>query len=277
MVQELLFEYFCRPIMDASVQGYNPVNTLTYAAILFLVVYFFIYPMLKREKIALDYRFGFALLPFILFGAAFRVLNDMGMFTKTCNPLDPNFYTFTPGIWFLTAGIAIACLVAARKMAKDDSELYRIFAIFGSIICVPFIILDASKFIALDGFILIAAMAVFIVLGIKVIVNHFRKGFFSDKLNSLILAGQVLDGCATFVATSVYRCGEQHPLSASLLGVNPALFILVKIAIALLLIHYIDSDIKDKRFASFIKIVAIILGLAPGMRDLLTVAVGTCI
>ena len=280
MVQELLFEYFCRPMIDPRVQGYNLVNTGTYAIILFLAVYFLVYPILKKHAIKVDYKFALALVPFILFGSGLRVITDLGFFTKTCNPLDINFYTFTPGIWLLTAGLAIISLLVAKKLSKKEGDFHKMFAMFGSILAIPIILFLASKVMSFDGFLLASALAVFITLGVKFIVNHFRKGFFSDGLNSLLLAGQVLDGCATFVATSVQKCGEQHPLSESVLGVNPALFIAVKIAIALVLIYFIDRDMKsmhDQRYAEFIKLAAIILGWAPGLRDLLTIAVGTCL
>ncbi len=276
MVQEFIFENFCRPIIDSSVRGYNPINTLAYAAILFAVVFWFIYPFLKKRGILAGYMFILALLPYIFFGSAFRVLNDMGFFTKTCNPLDLQFYTFTPGIWLLTAGLAILGILGAKRLAKDEGEFYRLFGAFGAILFLPVFMFEAAQFRAVDGLILIATMVVAITLAVKFIVSRFRKGFFSDRLNSFILVGQVLDGSATFVATSVYRCGEQHPLSASILGVNPVLFILVKIIIALLLIHFIDRDLKDKNYSGYIKMAAIILGWAPGTRDMITVAVGTC-
>ncbi len=277
MAQDFLFEYFCRPIIDSSVRGYNAVNTLAYAAILFIIVYFFIYPFLKKRDVHVNYRFMLALLPYIFFGSSFRVLNDMGFFRKTCNFLDLQFFTFTPGIWLLTAGLAIMGILAAKRLAKGEDEFYKLFGIFGAILAIPFLMFEVTQFRAVDGFILIAIMVIAITLGVKVAVSRLRPGFFSDKLNSFILAGQVLDGGATFVATSVYRCGEQHQLSASILGTNPALFIVVKVAIALLLIYFIDRDIKDKNYSGFIKLAAIILGLAPGARDMLTVAVGTCL
>lgn len=277
MAQDLVYEYFCRPIIDPNVMGYNPVNTLVYAAILFLLVFYFIFPLLKHKSVKVDYRFVLALLPYIFFGASFRVLNDIGVFSKTCNFLDANFYTFTPGIWLLTATLTIIGLLTAKKIAKDESEFYKVFGILGTILALPFLVYEFSKFSAWNGFMLVAVMVIVITLATKFVVNRFRKGFFADKLNSFVLAGQVLDGSATFVATNIYRCGEQHPLSAAVLGVNPGLFIIVKIALALLLIYFIDRDVKEKEYAGLIKMAAIILGWAPGTRDLLTLSIGTCL
>jgi len=254
------------------------VNTSVYALILFVIVYFWLYPLLKKQDIKFSYGFALALLPFIVFGSALRVLNDMGILHKTCNILDPGFFTFTPGIWFLTAGITIAALLIAKKIAKaDESKFAKIFGGIGLVISLPIVLYEFSIFRAWEGFFIVIGMVIAITLVVKIIVELKEKKFFSDKLNILVVAGQVLDGSATFVATNIYTCGEQHPLSDAILGVNPGLFILVKIALALLIIHYIDQDVKDKNFANFVKIAVIILGFATGGRDLLTLGAGTCL
>ena len=134
----------------------------------------------------------------------------------------------------------------------------------------------STIFLAWSGFLIALGMAAALTLAAKFIVEFKWKEFFRDRLNILVVAGQAIDGSATFVATQLYRCGEQHPLSASILSVHPALFIIVKVIIALLIIHAADSDIKDENFRNFIKIAVIILGFATGTRDLLTLAVGTC-
>ena len=277
MLQEFFFEYFCEPIMNPSVQGYNLVNTGFYAIILFLAVFYFVAPFLKKQDIKIDFGFALAIIPFILFGAGLRVLNDIGIFQKTCNPFDINFFTFTPGIWIAVAGITIASLFIAKKLSKTSSEFNKKFGLIGLLFCLPILIFEIINFKAWGGFVMVLIIGVVLVVLTKIIAELRIKDFFKDKLNILVVAGQILDGTATFVATDIFNCGEQHPLSESILGVHPALFILIKILLALLIIYYIDRDVKDKRFATVIKLAVIILGFATGGRDLLTLAIGTCL
>jgi len=277
MVQALIHEYFCRPILDSSVQGYNFVNTSVYALILLLVIWFGIIPLLKRNEIPINFKFMLALLPYVVFGSAFRVLTDIGIFHKTCNVLDPGFFTFTPGIWFLTAGIAIAAMLVSKIVSKDEKAFYKYFGAIGLIVMLPVLLYLFPIFRSWDGFFLVIAIAAVITIITKFLVELKEKNFFDDKLNLLVVAGQVLDGSATFVATDIFNCGEQHPLSEVILGVHPAIFILVKIILALLIVHYIDRDVKDKRTGQFIKIAVIILGFATGGRDLITLGAGTCL
>ncbi|HLC79131.1 MAG TPA: DUF63 family protein [archaeon] len=273
---EFVYENFCRPAIDTTVQGYNIYNTALYALILFLLTVYFVYPLLKKNKIAVDFKFILALIPFVVFGSAFRVLNDIGIFSKTCSPLEFGFYTFTPGIWLLTAAITIISLLIAKKLAKNEEQFPLYFGGLGLLFALPVVIFELSIFEEWQGAAIVVALSTAITFATKFAVELKYKNFFSNKANILVVAGQVLDGSATFVATHIFNCGEQHPLSATILGVNPALFIVVKIIIALLIIHAADSDIKDENFRNFVKLAVIILGFATGTRDLLTLGVGTC-
>ncbi len=276
MARDLIFEYFCRPMIDPSVQGYNFVNTSVYAAILFLAAIFVVWPFLKSNKIKPDFKFMLSLLPYVVFGSALRVLNDQGILHKTCNPLDLNFLSFTPGIWILTAAIAMLGILVAKKFAKEN-EFGKWFAGFGLLFAVPVVMFNVTMFVVWDGFLITLGAAIAATFIVKKLVELKYKEFFSDKLNVLVLGGQILDGFATVTATAFYNCGEQHPISEIILGANPFLFPLVKIGIALLLIYFVDSDIKDRNFAGFIKIAVVILGIATGTRDLITLAAGTCL
>ncbi len=278
MAQDFLYQYFCRPAIDSSVQGYNLVNTATYAIILFLIAAYVILPLLKKANIKPGYRFITALLPYVLFGSTFRVPNDMGTFTKTCSPLDFGFYTFTPGIWFLTAAIAVAGLLISKKIAgENERKFYTFFTAIGMIFAIPVAVFEFTVFQAWSGYVTALIMAIILTFAAKYLAQLKFRDMFRDRANVLIVAGQALDGSATFVATQLYRCGEQHPVSEAILGINPLLFIFVKIVIALLIIYSVDSEIKDENLRGFVKLAAIVLGFAPGLRDLFTVGVGTCL
>ncbi len=286
MASDFLFEYFCKPAVTAGVQGYNLVNTAVYALMLFILCVYVIYPFLKKKGVAIDYHFMVAALGFVLFGSSLRVLNDLGFvlgiggisleFAKTCSPLKFGFYTFTPGIWFLTAAITILALIAAKKFSKNEEGFKRTFLAIGILISLPALVYEFSIFREWVNFGLVVAMVGAITFSTKKIVELKYRHFFADKASVLVVAGQALDASATFVATSVLKCGEQHPLSGAILGANPLLFILVKVVLALLIIHAVDHDVKDENFRGFVKLAIIILGFSTGGRDLLTLGVGTC-
>ncbi|MCR4369470.1 MAG: DUF63 family protein [archaeon] len=277
MAGDFIFENFCRPIIDSSVQGYNLVNTSIYALILFAIVFYGLYPFLKKNKIEFNYKFMLAILPFVFFGSAFRVLNDTGLFSKTCNVLDFGFYTFTPGIWILIAAITLASLFVAKKYSTNEEGFHKILGGMGLVFLLPLLAYHAINFLSWEGFAMALGLMALVTILTRALVGIWKKDFFSDHLNTMVVAGQAMDGASTFVATSLFSCGEQHPLSEFILGANPFLFILVKIALAVLIIHYVDNDVKDKNFAGFIKVAVTILGFATGTRNLITLGAGTCL
>ena len=84
-------------------QGYNPVNTVTYAIILGISL-FAILKIMDILKIKLDERFVISTAPYILFGASLRVIQDVGVVQP------PLSYMFiTPLVYVLAAVITAAC------------------------------------------------------------------------------------------------------------------------------------------------------------------------
>ncbi|RLG70069.1 MAG: hypothetical protein DRO04_02405, partial [Candidatus Iainarchaeum archaeon] len=69
-IANLLYEYFLKPIETYS--GYNPINTIAYAAILIFVAFKLIFPWLRKNW-KIDYKFALSLLGYIAFGCSFRV------------------------------------------------------------------------------------------------------------------------------------------------------------------------------------------------------------
>ncbi len=276
MLQDLWYEFFCRPAIEYG--GYNLVNTLVYGAILLAVGFFVVFPLLDRRGIKFNFRFALSLLPYIFLGSTFRVLEDLRLVERSCNPLEAGFYTYTPGIYIAVFAVVILALVSARIASrKFGISFYKIFGGIGAIAVIPLLAFHFLNFRTWLGFFEVIAVSAVLVVLAKLATEKFKKGFFSNKMNLLALGGQVLDGSATFVATQFFRCGEQHVLSDIVLKAFPFGFILIKIALVIVILHYVDKEIKNKNLRNFIKLFLIILGFATGLRDLFTLGVGTCL
>ena len=107
---------FLNPIKYTS--GFTWVNTLVYAVILLGIAFLIVYPLFNKKGIKFDLKFFLALLPFIIFGSALRVLTDLSLWEKTANPLDWRFYTVTPGIYLLVGLTAIIGLALILLLSK---------------------------------------------------------------------------------------------------------------------------------------------------------------
>jgi uncharacterized membrane protein len=100
-----------------------------------------------------------------------------------------------------------------------------------------------------------------------------------------MIVGHLIDGLTSYI--SIYdplHMGlplyeEKHPVSNLLLEVWPPLFPIMKLLMILMVIAFFDILYKEElknytRLANLLKIGIIILGLSPGLRDLLRVTIG---
>lgn len=272
----MLFESFVRPVYDSTVQGYNLVNTAVYGAILLFLSFFVIFPLLDRKEIKFDYRFCIGLIPYILIGTSLRAINSAGLIEgihKTLNPLELGYWTFTPGVWFLTFGIVIFGLFLSKFL--DERKIIpfnTVFPVIGLCFSTPLLLLLFVNFTNWTGFFLVSVSIAAVVLGIAFLLKKipFTKKL-AGKFNLLVVSGQVIDSVATGFAVFFYGFSEQHPLSNAVLSIHPILFLVIKVAIVLALLYYIDSEIKGKNLGEFIKTFLMILGFATGLASVLKI------
>ena len=116
-IGQFIDTYYIHPIV-ISTEGYNPVNTVTYAIILGISL-FLALKILEILKIKIDERFVIATAPFIIIGASLRVILDVGL------PQPPFSYWFiTPPVYVLAFIIAATALLTciALESGKEKGE-----------------------------------------------------------------------------------------------------------------------------------------------------------
>jgi uncharacterized membrane protein len=115
--------------------------------------------------------------------------------------------------------------------------------------------------------------------------KHEAIAVYKKPLNLSMLAGHLIDGITSYV--SIYdplRMGlpsyvEKHPASNGLMELWPPLFPLVKFLLIIVVIYVFDVVYKNElekysRLVNLLKIGIFILGVSPGLRDLLRVTMG---
>ncbi|MBM3229942.1 DUF63 family protein [Candidatus Parvarchaeota archaeon] len=324
--------YYIQPILNH--EGYNPVNTLTYALIA-LAAAFIIWGQFKKHKITVDREFFISTLPFILLGPTMRVVTDsidtgvmqahagvssgiIGSFYSfilSTHLYDYGFLTSSPGIYFVTAAILFASLFAQkfaeRKFPSKSANLMRNVGIF--LFLLHFLILLPMVSYPLYGLLIIALAG---------IIGFIARRFFSSALFArlsgsgltqshdgainggvgasnvapdqagslawLVVFAHSLDGAATFVTIDIFnrlepactllgKCyGEQHVVS-SFLGTfadTYLVFFAVKVIFSALVAFLVEKESQDRQEKTFIFLLLVVFGLAPGLRDLLRLATG---
>ncbi|MAG21679.1 MAG: hypothetical protein CL943_00035 [Candidatus Diapherotrites archaeon] len=268
-IGELLYDIFGKRIAEGG--QFSPVEYLIYGAIMLALAFFVIFPVLDRRGIKFDLRFAMAIIPFILLGSLIHVLEDMALIpTQSANPLELGFWFVTPGIWILVATITIATLVIAKYLeSKTKYSFHLLFAATGLIPSILIMLFIMSNFGNWPGFLgslaIVAGITAVAVLGFNKLT---KLKLLRDKFNILVTVSQLIGSVPTFIAVEFFGYGEQHPISDIILKFFPFSFVLIKLGLVLLILHYVDIEIENENLRGFIKIVVLILGLATGLRDL---------
>jgi uncharacterized membrane protein len=245
--------------------GYTILNTVVFGIILGICILIIIkmFKYIKKDPAELM----IPLIPFIFFGSSARALVDNNIYPLT-------YILVTPGIYILTGLMAIITLITAVFIEKKTNFDYRyIIFIVGTLICIPNILFMGP----------VNLVAVLQVVGVWAIVSSAfillrnKWALLSNKFNLSVLTAHLFDASSTYIAVDYYGYYEQHVLPSALTGLFGTAIIMfpLKIVVILGALYVIDTYIEDRTIANMLKLAIFILGLAPGLRNFLSLIMGT--
>ena len=281
-------------------EGYTVVSELTYGLIL-IVALFYIYILLKKKKVIVDWKFALALMPYIVYGPVSRVLEDTSYFQE------PLLYWFiSPLIYVQIAFFAILFLLIGlyleEKFGSEKITMNKTLFYGGLLFLLPSLILISSWILGnqwsestgvrFDVFIIVISIVLFVVFLVYYSSDYLKKkfsfaknfGVYKNALNLVILSGHMIDGLSSYISIKdPFAMGlhysEKHPASDMLLNIWGPLFPIVKFLLIIMVIYVFDilykEELKDHMtLVNLLKIGILILGFSPGVRDLLRVTMG---
>jgi len=274
MIREFLYKYYIDPIRYG--EAYTLVDTLTYALILIAAVYL-LYRGLRRYGIAIDDELVLATLPYVVFGGLLRVVEDTGMITS-----DLRFLLITPLIFFVVALIAGVALFGG-KIAENAgivsrySKVYAGVGIAGSFLSgaalVWFGLTETT--IALGVLAAILTLAAVSSLALWAFMAYaLNWGYVSNILYKLLIFGHMLDASATSYGIDLHPVHyvEQHVVGGALIDATGTAFsmFLLKFAVIIPAVYVLElyRHEGDTGFWHLILLAMIVVGMAPGIRDL---------
>ena len=258
---------------------YTPIGTLTYGIILVAAVAA-IYKLLEKMKINVNKKFFIALLPFIIYGGWTRALRDnsVGIYSSQA------WWWCSPPIYFVIAGIALLSLLISLGLQKFlKIDYWKTMFVLGLLpLAYNFTITNVVR---TNSLIIVFGLMIFWSVALFAISKY--KPNLLTKTNAGITLAHMLDASSSFTAVQFFGYCEQHILNGILMGEYcnvsslpallqfpsmPWMIFLPKLLVVPLVLHIIDKENADQRFKNFLKIIVLILGLALGIRDMLTVA-----
>jgi len=275
-------EYFINPMRSPQDYApYNLANTLAYAAAA-LVAAYLIYRLLKHLRVRIDEKFFAAILPFVLFGSALRVIEDSGILPRVVDLFGVELFPFiTPGIYFLTFGAVVLSLAAALVAEKKfKTPAWKVLGGLGCVLALAALapVLASVKYL-FQGLLILVLGAAGIVLfeGLSRLLKRENKW-----VERAAVFAQCFDGAATFVGVGIGTPSatyfEQHVVGGALIGAaGPIAFYGLKVVFALAAVLVIRSELgktEDAEKRNYVLLLLTIFGLAPGLRDALRIMGG---
>jgi uncharacterized membrane protein len=293
---DFLQTYFIDPVVYNT--GYNVVNTTTYAIILILAV-FLTYKLLKLLKVKVDRRFLIGIIPFVALGGVMRAWEDLleasGLTQSLVNSIFKNFIIIdiagvarnmiliSPVIYLTIFIVALASLLIAKGIEKYGKiDYYKTWFTIGIILDI--VILSQLRLTGLFAFyavIFFTVLWVFIILVAREVAIRQKLTRLSALLtteNTFLINVHMFDASTTFVALNYFGYFEQHVLPSALISIfGPAVMYALKLVVVSVVLYYFDKELnkpKDIEKRTFLKIIVLILGLAPGLRNFLRMIMG---
>lgn len=261
-----------------AVAGYNPVNEVFYAVLAALFLYSLV-GVLRRFEVAEDWSFITYSLPFMVFGALLRVVEDTGVVPDPYAAL-----IISPFIYFVLAAVALATIATCHRAAlRYDRSFGRLFAGSGAVLTViPATVLawtgitqgiDMAAVPAI-GFV---AGAVLVALGAREYLSRhdsMRERLLRKPVSRIVVGAHVIDGAATAYAIALLGYGEKHPVSLYVMELTgtPYGFLAVKFLFALGICAVLEDE--PDRFGVLVLLAIVAVGLGPGLRNLTRALLG---
>jgi uncharacterized membrane protein len=272
--------WFISPLIYFQIAAY---------ALFFLIVGWYIGNSSKKKTDEKRYLFYFASI-FIVVDVLYTIIWILGLKYAA--------YIVHPLIFYLLSFLAFMP-VLYKFFKKQTLTVNTVLFSGGLLLLLPTLYLtsiwilgiqwDSSVGVRFDVFLLVICLVSLIVGLVYIIAYKYRNNeklvVYKAPLNLSMLFGHLVDGITSYI--SIYdplKMGligyeEKHPASNSLMVLWPPLFPIMKFILIIAVIYVFDVLYKKElknymTLVNLLKIGILILGLSPGLRDLLRVTMG---
>ncbi|HII79216.1 MAG TPA: DUF63 family protein [Methanosarcina sp.] len=277
-ISQFINTYYLNPIRGD--EGYNLVNTFTWAVVLGICI-FGVFRLLKKLEVKINQKFIISLLPFVLAGSSLRVIED-----SPADIFHPPFsyLLITPNIYFLVFGITVVCLWLSIRLQKAGlvKDYHPVFAGFG----LTWFLLNLGTLLYLED-IVVPYVPVFVLVAgtgltftFYMVARHFNSSIFTDPLNISILLAHMLDASSTYIGIDKLGYYEKHVLPSYLIKLTDTALVMypLKLIIFVGVLYALDTqfekDEESTNLKMLIKMVILILGLSPATRNTIRMMLG---
>ena len=290
--------------------GYTSISTISYALVLVFALIGVLF-LLQRRGIGTDSGFFFALFPFMLFGGALRVVEDVNVVMIREGTILLSFpwsgLLISPFIYFTVFFIALATLVISLWLERSGNvDRYEYpLATIGTVFLVGTVtwLVWQSVRSELIGFnpavpIITLVGATVITVITWVLIERYKPDINAGTgaMGALVIWGHTVDGVANVLSLDwaplfgLPSYSPKHVINQAIVDITGAIqpawlsetigtawpFLFVKVGVAVIVVWIFDEQLMDEspRYAILLLIAILAVGIGPGTRDFLRATFG---
>jgi uncharacterized membrane protein len=127
-------------------------------------------------------------------------------------------------------------------------------------------------------FALILSVGIALSFFVYAVAHLFNVALLKDRVNALVLDGQLLDATATSFGLTFLPYAEKHVVPNFLIEATGTAFVMypLKLVVTIPVLFIIDQYLKNesKTLVGLVKLAILTVGLAPAIRDILRMSLG---
>ncbi|MFC6723699.1 DUF63 family protein [Halobium palmae] len=291
--------------------GYTLVSEVGYVVTLLLALMGVVL-LLRRMDIGTDRRFFFALVPFMFFGGALRVVEDANDAVPAAEALISyplNTLVISPIIYFTVFAVTLAAVVATVSADRSGSlsDYARPLAGIGTVlvaVCVGYLL--ALAFTGAQNVEFYPQVFLVVILGATAaaaltwwLIEEYRPEINAGTgaIGFVVLWGHAVDGVANVVGLDLMpalgagrNLVPKHPVNQFIVDFTGAVlpesilavtgdawpFLVVKLVAATAVVWLFDDEVFEEspRYTLLMLVAIVAVGLGPGTRDMLRATFG---
>ncbi len=292
--------------------GYTTFSTVSYIVILLGMLIGVLF-LLRRLRIGEEYRFFYALFPFVLFGGALRTVEDAGVAamdagTEPLIAFPWSALIISPFIYFTVFGVTLVCVLAAYAAADRGIVDDYATPLFGAGTAVLLLAVGYLGFLAattdyVDFYPQVATLVLVLATAAAAATWKLIEAF-EPSINRgtgvaglVIIWGHAVDGVANVIGLDwmpaltgtpdlfpkhvvnelvVNLTGRFLPASIAAITGDAWPFLLVKLVAATFVVWVFNGELFEEspRYTLLLLLTVLAVGLGPGTRDMLRATFG---
>jgi len=279
-LQDFINQYYWFPIEGDS--GYNLVNTVTWAVILGISI-FYVAKLLMKLNIKADWKFITVIIPFIFAGSTLRVIQDFNKDAQLFSSPLQNLL-ITPFIYVLMFVITVLLLIISIKlqrlgMVNDWKMAFGTAGILWTLVNLG-ILLSVLRITDPAALIVVFLIGTGLTMLIYAVAKVTGQTIFTQRINVSILLVHLLDASSTFYGMKFLDYTEKHVVPTFLIDVagTSSIMFPLKLMVFIPVIYILETQFNDEEesmhLKDVLKLTIIVLGLAPATRNTIRMVFG---